>query len=202
VACESFERFGYKRTVIDDIVREAGIAKGTFYLYFKGKEELFLEVVKEVRQEIMEEYMELMKCETTPAGKLRATLRFSLEALSQHPLFAKITLQDEEFRIALRLVHEPESQQLLDETLDFMRSLFKEGIESGELRPEVDLFVIPIVFGSLKYLHFPMVSKGLTDLVGLTTQQYIDGVVDLAMNGIVRQQQDAVDEQDKLGDEV
>ena len=33
--------FGYRRTVMDDVAREAGVAKGTLYLYFAGKAELF-----------------------------------------------------------------------------------------------------------------------------------------------------------------
>ena len=36
-----FTRFGYRRTSMDDIAREAGIAKGTLYLYFTNKEALF-----------------------------------------------------------------------------------------------------------------------------------------------------------------
>lgn len=37
---------GYRATTIDDIVREAGVAKGTFYLYFQSKQELFLSVLE------------------------------------------------------------------------------------------------------------------------------------------------------------
>src|ERR1700719_3973000 len=36
-----FVRYGVKRTSIDDVAREAGIAKGTVYLSFKTKAELF-----------------------------------------------------------------------------------------------------------------------------------------------------------------
>ena len=36
-----FGHYGYRRTSIDDIAREARIAKGTVYLYFKSKEEIF-----------------------------------------------------------------------------------------------------------------------------------------------------------------
>lgn len=36
-----FGRYGYRRTSIDDIAREAGVAKGTVYLYVESKEALF-----------------------------------------------------------------------------------------------------------------------------------------------------------------
>lgn len=40
-ALELFGRYGYRRTSIDDIAREAGVAKGTVYLYVENKEALF-----------------------------------------------------------------------------------------------------------------------------------------------------------------
>ena len=40
-AKQLFGHYGYRRTSIDDIAREACIAKGTVYLYFKSKEEIF-----------------------------------------------------------------------------------------------------------------------------------------------------------------
>ena len=36
-----FGQFGYRRTAMDDIAREAGVAKGTLYLYFDGKAAVF-----------------------------------------------------------------------------------------------------------------------------------------------------------------
>lgn len=36
-----FTQFGFRRTSMEDIAREAGIAKGTVYLYFDGKEAVF-----------------------------------------------------------------------------------------------------------------------------------------------------------------
>ncbi len=39
-----FAHKGFDRTAIDEIVAKSGIAKGTFYLYFKSKEELIKEV--------------------------------------------------------------------------------------------------------------------------------------------------------------
>ncbi len=40
-AVKLFTQFGYRRTAMDDIAREAGVAKGTLYLYFAGKAEVF-----------------------------------------------------------------------------------------------------------------------------------------------------------------
>ena len=42
-----FARQGYADTVVDDIAAQAGIAKGTLYLYFKSKEDIFLAALLE-----------------------------------------------------------------------------------------------------------------------------------------------------------
>jgi len=40
-----FSKYWIKRTSIDQIVEDAGVAKGTFYLYFKNKEELYEKII-------------------------------------------------------------------------------------------------------------------------------------------------------------
>ena len=40
-AVRLFTQFGYRRTSMDDVAREAGVAKGTLYLYYAGKAEVF-----------------------------------------------------------------------------------------------------------------------------------------------------------------
>lgn len=46
VAAEVFSGKGYRRASIADIVEQAGIARGTFYLYFESKREVFLELIE------------------------------------------------------------------------------------------------------------------------------------------------------------
>jgi len=47
-AMELFAKKGFDKTTVDEIVARAGVAKGTFYLYFKTKEELIKEIAFEV----------------------------------------------------------------------------------------------------------------------------------------------------------
>ncbi len=46
MAAEIFARKGYRTTSITDIVEVAGIGRGTFYLYFESKREIFLELIE------------------------------------------------------------------------------------------------------------------------------------------------------------
>lgn len=45
-ARDVFARKGYHAATVDDITRAAGVAKGTFYLYFQEKRQIFYEVVR------------------------------------------------------------------------------------------------------------------------------------------------------------
>ena len=52
-ACkQSWTRYGYKKTSVDDLCRQAGISKGAFYLFFESKEALFCEVLCSVQEQI------------------------------------------------------------------------------------------------------------------------------------------------------
>ncbi len=46
-AIEIFHKKGFQKARVSDIVAEAGLAQGTFYLYFKSKEEIFLHICSE-----------------------------------------------------------------------------------------------------------------------------------------------------------
>jgi len=48
VATELFANKGFDRATVDEIVARAGVAKGTFYLYFKSKEDLIKEIAFDV----------------------------------------------------------------------------------------------------------------------------------------------------------
>lgn len=52
-ALERFARSGFHQTKISDIVRDAGVSQGTFYLYFKSKEAIALEIIETGREQLV-----------------------------------------------------------------------------------------------------------------------------------------------------
>ena len=52
IARRRFEEDGFAGTSVSKIVREAGVAQGTFYLYFQSKESLFLELLDDLMEEL------------------------------------------------------------------------------------------------------------------------------------------------------
>jgi AcrR family transcriptional regulator len=50
---ELFSRYGFRRTSVDEIAHQAGVAKGTVYLSFKSKDEIFRAVCEQVIGQLM-----------------------------------------------------------------------------------------------------------------------------------------------------
>lgn len=60
-AFELFSQKGINKTAIDDIVNKAGVAKGTFYLYFKDKYDIFDKIIIRKSSDILEQALESSK---------------------------------------------------------------------------------------------------------------------------------------------
>lgn len=61
-ACKQhWRQYGYKKTSVDELCRQAGISKGAFYLFFDSKEALFCQVLCTVQEEICAEASQVME---------------------------------------------------------------------------------------------------------------------------------------------
>jgi AcrR family transcriptional regulator len=69
-----FRRYGYKKTTIDDLAREAGIGKGTVYLYFDSKESVALSVLDLEFERIRDRLLRIGRSRGAPADRLREML--------------------------------------------------------------------------------------------------------------------------------
>jgi AcrR family transcriptional regulator len=86
-------RWGYQKTTLDDISREAGVAKGTIYLHWKTREELFAALIKREKVETAVDLQQRISAD--PAGStLRGTLKHSALALMKRPLLKAVLLND------------------------------------------------------------------------------------------------------------
>ena len=74
-------QYGYQKTTIEDIAKEAGIAKGTIYLYFKSKSEIMLTLVDVTNLRIADEQDRIAAKDSPPIEKLRACLKHRIMTL-------------------------------------------------------------------------------------------------------------------------
>jgi AcrR family transcriptional regulator len=85
-AVQAFTRFGFKKASIDEIAKDAGVAKGTVYLACESKEDLFYQALhREVREWVAE--ASRMVDPRVPADELMVNLAFaSLDQINSKPL--------------------------------------------------------------------------------------------------------------------
>ena len=69
---QNWTQYGYKKTSVDEICKQAGISKGAFYLFFESKEALFCEVLCSVQREICEMAAAAMEEEKGEPGVVKA----------------------------------------------------------------------------------------------------------------------------------
>ncbi len=72
-----FARKGYRRAGVSDIIARAGVARGTFYLYFESKEQVFLAIVEDFHGRITKAIAAVNQTPTLDAGGPEALLRAS-----------------------------------------------------------------------------------------------------------------------------
>lgn len=77
-AFEKFKQFGFLKTTVDEIARQAQVGKGTIYSYFKNKEEILIALVDREFTRGFAIIAEAMDQEQSSIGKLRKMPQISL----------------------------------------------------------------------------------------------------------------------------
>ena len=86
-------RWGYNKTTIDDVARRAGVAKGTIYLHWKTREDLFAALMRRERLALAEDFK--LRLEQDPTGAtLHGLIKHSALALMQRPLLKAELVRD------------------------------------------------------------------------------------------------------------
>ena len=81
-AWELFAKNGYEETKVEDITKDLGISKGSFYTYFATKEELLYEVLEKIKKEIIEN-LENINVNQTPKKVLEDYVKAKMNSAVQ-----------------------------------------------------------------------------------------------------------------------
>lgn len=84
-----FARHGFFAAKVSDVAKEAGVADGTIYLYFKSKDELLISLF-ERRMQQLNESLKAAIAGKPPADQLRAFIRTYLQLVHDEPSAAEV----------------------------------------------------------------------------------------------------------------
>jgi AcrR family transcriptional regulator len=84
-----FAHHGADAAVIDLVIRESGVSRGTFYNYFRNNEALFVEVATEVSNEIIRIVDPLVQQQEDPAARIACGVSTVIRLAIDYPVFAR-----------------------------------------------------------------------------------------------------------------
>lgn len=89
-AAQLFAQRHYHEVRMDDIAAEAGVAKGTLYLQFKDKEALYLALILDGVQRLLEEVQARISDAADAEGKVRVLVREAVRFFARYPYFLEL----------------------------------------------------------------------------------------------------------------
>ena len=173
-----FAHNGYFNSKVADIAREAGVADGTVYLYFKSKEEILHQIFDRSVDEALASAREEISLISDPRDKLRRIALLHLERLGADRDLAVV------FQVELRgstKFMEEFSAAGFAEYLSLIRTTFEEGQQAGVFRGDLNSNVVAkILFGALDEMATNWIlSKRRYKLAPMADQ-----VLDILLNGV------------------
>jgi TetR/AcrR family fatty acid metabolism transcriptional regulator len=129
-----FARQGYANTVVDDIAVQAGIGKGTLYLYFPSKEQIYLAALLEEARRLDADSRTAMSAAATWRDKLRAFVEMRLRYFDEHTDFMRIYMTEFRMMCLLGKSAHPELNRLAERCESQLAQMFAEARGKGEIR--------------------------------------------------------------------
>ena len=177
-ATRRFARNGFFQSQVADIAREAGVAAGTVYLYFRSKDDLLVSLFERTMREAIAEGRAALEAVSEPAERLARIARLHLERLGRDRDLAVV------FQVELRQstkFMEQFSSTYLRDYLGLIRETIAAGQATGVFRRDVNpTIAAKIFFGALDEMATNWVlSRRKYSLAAET-----EAVVDLFINGV------------------
>ena len=176
-AAKVFRTKGYHAATVRDIADEVGILKGSLYHHFDSKEELLYLVVKEPIAQMFRTIAEIAAAEGGAAEKLRRAISAHLEAFDQHYPHLFVYLRERESvkrRFREMIGYSPKEYER------HWQQIIREGVESGEFRPDLDIQVASYgLLGMLNWLY-----KWYDPQGRLSVQEVAEEFTSLALAGL------------------
>lgn len=138
---------GYHQAQVSKIAKEAGVADGTIYLYFKNKEDILISVFREKMGVFVDNVKEILQKEITATEMLAKMIEnhFSLLNGDRHlAIVTQLELRQSNKELRNRI------NEVLKEYLNLLDTILKEGIEKGEFDKRIDIRLArQMVFGTI-----------------------------------------------------
>ncbi|TWT08379.1 TetR/AcrR family transcriptional regulator [Planococcus sp. CPCC 101016] len=138
---------GYHQAQVSKIAKQAGVADGTIYLYFKNKEDILISVFQEKMGVFVSKLEQIISRDLDAASKLGLMIESHFELLASDIHLAIVTqleLRQSNYEIRMKI------NNVLREYLKLMDKILVKGMEDGEFDAAMDIRLArQMVFGTM-----------------------------------------------------
>lgn len=177
-AIDTFAARGFFTAQVADVARAAGVAAGTVYLYFRGKDDLLISIFERTMTEAIAEGRAIVGRLEDPGDRLREIARLHLDRLGRDRALAIV------FQVELRQstkFMERFSATQLREYLGIIRDVVADGQARGTFRPGVNpTLAAKLLFGALD----EMATNWILSRRRYSLAAEADVIVDLFVGGL------------------
>jgi AcrR family transcriptional regulator len=179
-AFEEFVANGFTATRVEDIADRVGVTKGTIYVYFPTKDELFSAMIEHISVPLGDLLRDSMELKGSCAERLRSLILLFYERVSDdrniRELIRFVISEGSRFPQVVEAHH----NELIEPLFSLTQSLLDEGMATGEFRnapaARARVIVAPVIAMMIETLIFGHRRDHLPS--------YIMAHLDLVMNGV------------------
>ncbi|MGB9735389.1 MAG: TetR/AcrR family transcriptional regulator [bacterium] len=180
-AIKTFAKKGFYNTRISDIAKEANVADGTIYLYFKNKDNLLVSLFEESMDQIIRMVEERLAGIDDPIEKLRTFIKFHFELIQKDKFLSEVI--SVELRQSNKFIKEYKNIKFR-EYLNIISAIIRDGQAKGLIEKHLMPGIIKrIIFGALDELTLLWVLSGDSKY---SIEKLSSDATEVLMNGIVK----------------
>jgi AcrR family transcriptional regulator len=143
-----FAQYGYDDCDMECVAAKLKIAKGTLYLYFPGKQELFFACVDTAMQELQAAITAARETTADPLLQISRAIRTYVEFFAKHPEYVELMVLE---RAIFRDRKQATYFSYRDRSRDYWRELYRKLIAEGRIHTNLAVETLLDMIGNLVY---------------------------------------------------
>jgi len=159
-----FKEVGYEQTKVEHIAKQAGIAKGSFYNYFKSKEEVYEAVVSTVALHVLSVTEDILTQENLPPKmRLISYLDWTFQ-FANEPEKSISRILSQETKASHRKIYQLALDESAAHMLPFFAALLQEGMDSKEFTIPNASYTAAFILGAFRGIHMAFYNQLKVDI--------------------------------------
>jgi len=176
---EIFEKKGFKDTSVAEIMKQAGMATGTFYNYYPSKDKLFMEIYNDENAKLKRRILASLNMQAEPVFVMREMMMKNLQGMLENPILREWYNRD-----VFQKIEQSFREESGADHVDFLYDSFVEVIRKwqneGKMRSDISAEMIMAIFGALINVETHKAEIGLKYF-----PQVIEYLAEFTMKGLM-----------------